>query len=125
MKRVLFGVVAAIVLFTAGAVAQDRIFGWQLHQDRNLPDHPCGANGLLGSAQPFFYDHQALVFYTCNDNRVIVRTFYNPQDNVREAQPVYVIQGPSAPAPTVYCPTGLVPSKGGGCVPANHPDAAK
>lgn len=93
MKRLL-GVVVAIALFAAGAVAQDRIYGWQLYKDRGLPTHPCGANGLAGPAQPFLYDHQAHVLYTCQDGRVQLRTFFNPQDNVRETQKVYVVPTP-------------------------------
>jgi hypothetical protein len=121
MKRTIAIVVVLLAAFAAGAVAQDRLFGWSIWRDRTLPEHPCVVHGgIQGAAQPFYYDHQALVFYTCADSTVVLRTFFNPADSSREATPVYMV--PTLPAAPI-CPAGFVESRGGGCVPPNHPDA--
>jgi hypothetical protein len=120
-RVILAAIVVVLAAFAAGAVAQDRIFGWTLYHDTVLPEHTCGAAGLAGPAQPFYYDHQARLFYTCTDGRVIMRTFFNPQDNVTDTYNVKIV-GETPGRPTIYCPSGFVETQDGkGCVPPSHP----
>lgn len=82
------------------------------------------------------YDTNPWIVYTCQDDRVILSRYINPNDSVRAPQPVFVVgQNPNDPAPAlpVYvtpapaalpvCPAGFVHTKGNGqgCVPPNHP----
>lgn len=127
MKRMVFGALAALIVFTAGALAQDRIFSWQVHRDSLLPEHPCGANGIQGSVQPFFYDRQAMLFYTCNDGRVYRREFFNTNDQVVAPIPVFTVPDPSTPSSDgevdrcARMSPGFVPGRAGGCVPGGSP----
>lgn len=129
MRRLIIGVVASIGLFGVGAFAQDRIFAFRgAFQDTQLGEHPCGANGLKGSASITVYDRNATVLYTCNDDRVIVRRYFNPNDNVVQPMPVFTVTRPNTPPPTLTdCAAypGFVLGRSGGCVPPDHPDAIR
>lgn len=131
MKRTLIGAVIALGLFGAGAAAQDRIFAFRgAFQDIQLGEHPCGANGLKGSASITVYDRNATILYTCNDDRVIVRRYFNPNDNAITPVPVFTVPmpGAGAPRPLADCSAypGFVLTKDGtGCVPPDHPSALR
>jgi hypothetical protein len=74
---------------------------------------PCGEAGLKGAASMTVYDTNAWIVYTCTDDRVVLRRYFNPNDN---AKPI----APAAALPV--CPNGFVNTKDGqGCVPPNHP----
>jgi hypothetical protein len=121
-------VTLGIVLFAAGAFAQDYIFTnfmWG-YQDHTLPPSPCQ---LAGPAQFQVYDRSIWVGYTCTDGKVIARRFIHPQDNTREPISV-IVQPPVQTDPgggqAVYCTgIGMVPGIHGGCVPPNHPSASR
>jgi hypothetical protein len=91
MKRMILGVVAALVVFAAGVGAQDAIFAFRGAFADTLVTNPCGANGLKGPASMTVYDRNAWIVYTCNDDRVALRRYFNPNDNA--------IGGTSNPAP--------------------------
>lgn len=121
-RKILLGVVVALVLVSTGAMAQDYfnpLFGF--HTDSLVPEvSPCGAVGIAGNVAPVVYDSSLVLVYTCNDGRVIGRRFFRPNDH-NDAPPVTV-----APAATVRCTVpGMVTSINGGCVPPNHPLAPK
>ena len=130
MKRLIVGVVLAVVVFAAGAVAQDRFYAFRTgHMDVPLPAGPCGFQGIRGPVTMTVYDRSAWVVYTCNDDRVILRRFMNPNDTAITPQPVYTVAKPGSQPidPLLHpdCPAypGMVPSRFGGCVPPDHPDA--
>lgn len=122
MKRRLPILLALILAGAAGAAAQDYFFtNFRFgHVDYELPTQPCGEVGFL-SVQLWGYQTSAWASYTCNDpgpnKRVIERRFFHPNDTV------------TPPAPTVdRCAQypGFVPAIGpDGCVPPDHPLAAK
>lgn len=100
----------AVLVFAAGVAAQDRIFAFRgAFQDVGV-SHPCGADGLKGAASMTVYDTNAWIVFTCADDRVVLRRYFNPNDNARPT--------PALP----QCPVGFVHTKDGhGCVPPNHP----
>lgn len=124
MKRVTLGVVGALTLFVAGAFAQDAIFAFRGAYQDTVVSQPCGANGLKGSATMTVYDRNAWIVYTCNDDRVVLRRYFNPNDNAVTAIPVYTTPAPVTPQPTDCAAyPGFVMGRRGGCVPPDHPDA--
>lgn len=126
MKRLAIAA-ALIATFAVGIVAQDAIFPFHgAFKDTPLGDQPC-VTGLKGPASMTVYDTNAWIVYTCSDDRVILRRYFNPNDNATKAVPVIVMPTPAI-APTMpVCPAGMVNTLGDGtgCVPPNHPLARK
>ena len=135
--RIMIAVLGCVLIAASVLRAQDYIFAFRAtgFVEIEIPSAPCP---LLGSASMTVYDRSAWLVFTCIDQRVILRRYFNPNDNGIAPSPVYVVPQPgsvaqaSAPTP-VELPTvmscaqypGFVPTKGGtGCVPPNHPDAA-
>jgi hypothetical protein len=133
---VIAGVVAAALSLAAGTVAaQDYFFPlFGAYVDHVVPgDSPCGATPVR-TVTPTTFEETMVLFYLCEDNRVIARRFFRTNGNAQVPTPVYLVNPPdvnySAPAPTptaagspapVMCPTGFVPAVSGGCVPPDHP----
>jgi len=137
MKRnlVIAAVIAAALSVAAGAVAaQDYFFPlFGAHVDHVVPgESPCGYTPVRHIA-PMTYDDTVMLWYLCDDNRVIARRFFRAGGKMQVPQPVYLVSPPNgntgaAPAPSPApstCPLGFVPGAGGGCVPPDHPLAAR
>jgi hypothetical protein len=117
MRRKFVLVIAALALFHAGAHAQDAFFAFHGAFVDVPVSQPCGANGLKGSASMTVYDHSAWLVYTCNDDRVILRRYFNANDNV--IAPSSPVQAP--PAPTAApVPMGMI-----SCPADPHPACSK
>lgn len=80
-----------------------------------IPIDPCGFDGLAGAAQPILIDGELWLFATCQSGQVQAYRFLTP-DVVPTPAPL--------PPPTCAHIPGFVPSRAGGCVPPDHPDAA-
>jgi hypothetical protein len=130
---VIAGVVAAALSLAAGTVAaQDYFFPlFGAYVDHVVPgDSPCGATPIR-TITPSTYEETVMLWYLCEDNRVIARRFFRAGGSSQVPQPVYLVNPPdttsstgtgggSTPAPT-GCPPGFVPAVSGGCVPPDHP----
>ena len=130
---VIAGVVAAALTLAAGTVAaQDYFFPlFGAYVDHVVPgDSPCGATPIR-TITPSTYEETVMLWYLCEDNRVIARRFFRAGGSSQVPQPVYLVNPPdatssagtgggSSPAPT-SCPPGFVPAVSGGCVPPDHP----
>jgi hypothetical protein len=103
MRKILAAVVVALVVFAAGVYAQDRIFAFRGAFTDTVIGQPCGEAGLKGAASMTVYDTSAWIVYTCTDDRVVLRRYFNPNDNVK---PI-----PTAPqSATISCPADTHPS---------------
>ena len=134
---VIAGVVAAALTLAAGTVAaQDYFFPlFGAYVDHVVPgESPCGPTPVR-TITPTTYEETIVLYYLCDDNRVIARRFFRTNGNSQVPAPVYLVNPPdvnySAPPPTapaspapVVCPAGFVPAVSGGCVPPDHPLAA-
>ena len=129
---VIAGVVAAALTLAAGTVAaQDYFFPlFGAYVDHVVPgDSPCGATPIR-TITPSTYEETVMLWYFCEDNRVIARRFFRAGGSSQVPQPVYLVNPPdtsspgtgggSSPAPT-GCPPGFVAAVSGGCVPPDHP----
>jgi hypothetical protein len=135
---VIAGVVAAVLSLAAGSVAaQDYFFPlFGAYVDHVVPgDSPCGYTPIK-SVTPSTYEETIMVWYLCEDNRVIARRFFRSGSGSQVPQPVYLVNPPntgtaptgSTPDPTTTpssCPPGFVAAVSGGCVPPDHPLAAR
>jgi hypothetical protein len=135
---VIAALVAGTVSLAAGSVAaQDYFFPlFSSYVDHVVPgDSPCGFSGVK-SVTPSTYEDTVMLWYLCEDNRVIARRFFRAGASSESPKPVYLVNPPSAtttttisapgPAPTPsMCPPGFVAATGGGCVPPDHPLAAR
>ena len=131
---VIAAIVAGVLSVAAGTVAaQDYFFPlFGAYVDHVVPgDSPCGFTPVK-TVTPTTYEDTIMVWYLCEDNRVIARRFFRSGDGSQAPKPVYVVPGPGsqpaaapAPVPTVTCPIGFVGATGGGCVPPDHPLAAR
>jgi hypothetical protein len=132
---VVAGVVAVALTLAAGSVAaQDYFFPlFGAYVDHVVPgDSPCGATPIR-TITPSTYEETVMLWYLCEDNRVIARRFFRSGGNGQVPQPVYLVNPPDAssgstPAPTptsaATCPPGFVAAVSGGCVPPDHPLAS-
>jgi hypothetical protein len=133
---VIASVVAAALSFAVGtAAAQDYFFPlFGAYVDHVVPgDSPCGATPIR-TITPSTYEETVMLWYLCEDNRVIARRFFRSGGNAQLPQPVYLVNPPdgtsssgSTPAPTSApsnCPPGFVVAVTGGCVPPDHPLAS-
>jgi hypothetical protein len=144
---VIAGVVAAALSLAAGTVAaQDYFYPlFGAYVDHVVPGNsPCGATPVR-TITPSTYEETMILWYLCEDDRVIARRFFRSGDSARVPQPVYLVNSPDAsstgttpapaaspapapaPASTVTnCSAypGFVPGVSGGCVPPNHPLAS-
>lgn len=120
MKRIILALVLALGCGAAGVAAQDYIFAFRAagFAEITVPP-PCEANGLKGPASMTVYDKSAWLVYTCNDDRVVLRRYFNPNDNVGPAPiPVFTVPNPydttPAPAPIrsvmISCPVDPHPA---------------
>jgi len=130
---VIAGVVAAALSLAAGTVAaQDYFFPlFGAYVDHVVPgDSPCGATPIR-TITPSTYEETVMLWYLCEDNRVIARRFFRAGSSSQVPQPVYLVNPPdttsstgtgdgASPAPT-GCPIGFVAAVSGGCVPPDHP----
>jgi hypothetical protein len=132
-KNVIVAVVIAGALSVAAATvaAQDYFFPlFGAYVDHAVPgDSPCGYSPIK-SITPSTFEDTLMVWYLCEDNRVIARRFFRTGGSSEVPKPVYLVSAPSAPAPEgspepLMCPPGFVPATGGGCVPPDHPLAAR
>ena len=77
VKRIILGIIAALLLFCAGVVAQPVLYNpydWGGYVDVQLPPSPCGdLNTYSVSIGPGPARDVALVLYMCWDGRFIVR----------------------------------------------------
>ena len=133
---VIGGVIAAALSLAVGKVAaQDYFFPlFGAYVDHVVPgDSPCGATPIR-TITPSTYEETIMLWYLCEDNRVIARRFFRTSANGQVPQPVYLVNPPDTsystgvPAPTVAptCPPGFVPANtGDGCVPPDHPLARR
>ena len=131
---VIAAIVAGVLSVAAGTVAaQDYFFPlFGAYVDHVVPgDSPCGFTPVK-NITPSTYEDTIMVWYLCEDNRVIARRFFRNGDGSQAPKPVYVVPAPggqpdppTAPVPTVTCPSGFVAATGGGCVPPDHPLAAR
>ena len=137
---VIAGVVAAALSLAVGTAAAQDYFSplFSAYVDHVVPgDSPCGATPIR-TITPSTYDETVMLWYLCEDNRVIARRFFRANGSAQVPQPVYLVNPPdvsttgSAPAPapspsTSSCAAypGFVPAvNGGGCVPPDHPLAS-
>lgn len=130
-----------VAVLATGALAQDYIFtNFQSgYVDHVLPASPCQ---VMDSVVPVVYNHSIWMVYTCFDGRVIARRHIHPNDGAREPVTVqtgalplatYTVAAPLPQPPAdpsggqeSYCAAQhMVRSVYGGCVPADHPYAAK
>ena len=128
---VIAGVIAAALTLAAGTVAaQDYffpLFGAYV-------DHVVPGDSPVRTVTPTTYEETIVLYYLCEDNRVIARRFFRTNSSAQVPTPVYLVNPPdvnySAPTPTaaatpapapVVCPVGFVPAVSGGCVPPDHP----
>jgi len=133
---VIAAVVAAALSLAAGTVAaQDYFFPlFGAYVDHVVPgDSPCGATPTR-AITPSTYEDTMMLWYLCEDNRVIARRFFRAGGTAQLPQPVYLVNPPdttgtgSSPAPTSTpsnCPPGFVVAVTGGCVPPDHPLASR
>jgi len=134
---VIAALVAATVSLAAGSVAaQDYFFPlFSSYVDHVVPgDSPCGFSAVK-SVTPSTYEDTVMLWYLCEDNRVIARRFFRAGGSSEAPKPVYLVNPPSttttttsapepAPAPAM-CPPGFVAGTSGGCVPPDHPLAVR
>jgi hypothetical protein len=138
---VIAGVVAAVLSLAVGTVAAQDYFSplFSAYVDHVVPgDSPCGPTPIR-SITPSTYDETVMLWYLCDDNRVIARRFFRAGAGTQIPQPVYLVNPPdvsstgSAPAPPAPSPAisgcaaypGFVAAVGGGgCVPPDHPLAS-
>ena len=133
---VLAGMVAVAVSVAAGtAAAQDYFFPlFGGYVDHVVPgDSPCGYSPVK-NVTPSTYEDTLMLWYLCEDNRVIARRFFRGAGAAETPKPVYLVAAPTTttpsttsptPQPAPTCPPGFVPATGGGCVPPDHPLALK
>jgi hypothetical protein len=137
---VIAGVVAAALSLAVGTVAAQDYFSplFSAYVDHVVPgDSPCGATPIR-TITPSTYDETVMLWYLCEDNRVIARRFFRAGGGAQVPQPVYLVNPPdvsstsSTPAPSAPSPStsscaaypGFVPAVNGGCVPPDHPLAS-
>jgi hypothetical protein len=135
-KNVVIAVViaGALSVVAAGTVAaQDYFFPlFGGYVDHVAPGQsPCGYTPIK-TITPTTYEDTLILWYLCEDNRVIARRFFRTGGSSELPKPVYVVPAPGSaptaepvPTPTASCPVGFVPATGGGCVPPDHPAAAR
>lgn len=130
---VIAAIVAGVLSVAAGTVAaQDYFFPlFGAYVDHQVPDSPCGFSPVK-SVTPTTYEETIMLYYLCEDNRVIARRFFRAGDGSHVPKPVYLVPAPgsepaspSSPVPSATCPVGFVGAVGGGCVPPDHPLAAR
>ena len=138
MKRttrtlVIAAVIAGAVSVAAGTVAaQDYFFPlFSGYVDHAVPgDSPCGYSPVK-NITPSTYEDTIMLWYLCEDNRVIARRFFRGSSSSEVPKPVYLVAAPvpptasPAPEPPPTCPPGFVAAVGGGCVPPDHPLAVR
>jgi hypothetical protein len=139
MKKnlIVAAVIAGALSVAAGTVAaQDYFFPlFGAYVDHTVPgDSPCGYSPIK-SITPSTYEDTIMLWYLCDDSRVIARRFFRAGGSAELPKPVYLVNAPgtgtsSAPtpqeAPAPVCPAGFVATAtGGGCVPPDHPLAAR
>lgn len=140
MKRttrtlVIAAVIAGAVSVAAGTVAaQDYFFPlFSGYVDHVVPgDSPCGYSAVK-NITPSTYEDTLMLWYLCEDNRVIARRFFRGSSSSEVPKPVYLVAPPvpttttssPTPAPAPACPPGFVTATGGGCVPPDHPLAVR
>jgi hypothetical protein len=125
-------VVAGVVSVAAGTVAaQDYFFPlFSGYVDHVVPGNsPCGYSPVK-NVTPSTYEDTIMLWYLCEDNRVIARRFFRGTGSSEMPKPVYLVSPPAAPAATpesqpLQCPPGFVGATGGGCVPPDHPLAVR
>jgi hypothetical protein len=135
VTRLVVALVAALVIAVGSAAAQDYFSPlFAAYTDHMVQGpSPCGAVRIQ-SISPHNYDQTMMLFYLCEDGRVIARRFFRVGDTSQAPQPVYLVSAPSAtasapePPPAApqelpSCPAGLVVGRYGGCVPPDHPYA--
>jgi hypothetical protein len=133
---VIAGVVAAALSLAVGTVAAQDYFSplFGAYVDHLVPgDSPCGATPIR-TITPSTYEETVILWYLCEDNRVIARRFFRSGGNTQVPQPVYLVNPPevnystgSTPSPSSppsNCPPGFVVAVTGGCVPPDHPLAS-
>ena len=140
MKRtartlVIAAVIAGAVSVAAGTVAaQDYFFPlFSGYVDHVVPgDSPCGYSPVK-NITPSTYEDTLMLWYLCEDNRVIARRFFRGSSSSEVPKPVYLVAPPvptttsSSPTPQAApaCPPGFVTATAGGCVPPDHPLAVR
>ena len=99
---VIAGVVAAALSLAAGTVAaQDYFFPlFGAYVDHVVPgDSPCGETPIR-TITPSTYEETVMLWYLCEDNRVIARRFFRAGGGAQVPQPVYLVNPPdSRPRP--------------------------
>ena len=93
---------------------------------------PCGYTPIK-NITPTTYEDTLMLWYLCEDNRVIARRFFRTGGSADIPRPVYLVPPPGSeptntaplPDPLSACPAGFVPATSGGCVPPDHPLASR
>ena len=87
------------------------------------PIHPA-ATRRSKSVTPTTFEDTIMLYYLCEDNRVIARRFFRMGDGSQMPKPVFLVPAPgsqpaalTSPLPTSTCPIGFVGATSGGCVP--------
>jgi hypothetical protein len=125
---VIAAIVAAGLSLAAGTVAAQDYFVplFGAYVDHAVPaESPCGYSPIRQIA-PTTYDNTVMLWYLCEDNRVIARRFFR-SGSAQVPQPVYLVNAPdgsvaSAPPAALpstsssSCALGLVQSPDGQCV---------
>ena len=142
---VIAGVVAAALSLAVGtAAAQDYFFPlFGAYVDHVVPgDSPCGATPIK-TITPSTYEETVMLWYLCEDNRVIARRFFRSGGSSEVPKPVYLVNPPdpalatssttapglvpasSSPSICSAYPGFVVTTNGDGCVPPDHPLARR
>jgi hypothetical protein len=131
---VIAAVVAGVLSVAAGTVAaQDYFFPlFSAYVDHAVPgESPCGYSPVK-NVTPTTFEDTIMLYYLCEDNRVIARRFFRMGDGSQMPKPVFLVPAPGSqpaappsPLPTATCPIGFVGATSGGCVPPDHPLAAR
>ena len=90
---VIAGMVAVALTLAAGTVAaQDYFFPlFGAYVDHVVPgDSPCGATPIR-TITPSTYEETVMLWYLCEDNRVIARRFFRSGGSGQVPQPVYLV----------------------------------
>ena len=95
---VIAGVVAAALSLAAGTVAAQDYFSplFGAYVDHVVPGNsPCGATPVR-TITPSTYEETMMLWYLCEDERVIARRFFRAGGNAQVPQPVYLVNPPDA-----------------------------
>ena len=94
---VIAAVVAGVLSVAAGTVAaQDYFFPlFGAYVDHVVPDSPCGYSPVK-SVTPTTFEDTIMLYYLCEDNRVIARRFFRMGEGSQMPKPVFLVPAPGS-----------------------------